>query len=135
MYLCTMQTNTSDSSVLHLLAACVLPEGILEFFNVVRVDEEPSPKSDTLYSTILHIHLDELDNRTDDMAAFRPNGFTEASVVQDFPIRDRKVVLHVRRRRWINEQGKNVVQNVYPLIAKGTRYSQEFADFFKEAAG
>ena len=60
------------------------------------------------------------------MAAFRPNGFTEASVVQNFPIRDRKVVLHVRRRRWINEQGKNVVQNVYPLIAKGTRYSQEF---------
>ena len=107
-----MQTNTSDSSVLLLLAACVLPKGILEFFNVVRVDEEPSPKPDTLYSTILHIHLDELDNRTDEMAAFRPNGFTEASVVQDFPIRDRKVVLHVRRRRWINEQGKNVVQNV-----------------------
>ena len=121
-----MQTNTSDSSVLSLLAACVLPEGILEFFNVVRVDEEPSPKPDSLYSTILHIHLDELDNRTDDMSSFRPNGFTEASVVQDFPIRDRKVVLHVRRRRWTNEQGKNVVQNVYPLTAKGTRYSQEF---------
>ena len=126
MYLCTMQTNTSDSSVLLLLAACVLPEGILDYFNVVRVDEEPSPKSDTLYSTILHIHLDELDNRTDDMAVFRPNGFTEASVVQDFPIRDRKVAVHVRRRRWINEQGRNVVQNVYPLTAKGTCYSQEF---------
>lgn len=88
----------------------MLPEGILEYFDVVRVDEEPSPKSDTLYTTILHIHL-------------------------DFPIRDRKVVLHVRRRRWINGQGKNTVLDVYPLMAKGTRYSQEFADFFKEEAG
>lgn len=130
-----MQTNTTSSSVLSLLASCVLPEGILDYFEVVRVDEEPSPKSDTLYTTILHIHLDELDNRTGGMEAYRPNGFTEASAVQDFPIRDRKVVLHVRRRRWINEQGKNTVLDVYPLLAKGTRYSQEFADFFKEEAG
>ena len=130
-----MQTNIGNSSVLLLLASCVLPEGILEYFDVVRVDEEPSPKSDTLYTTILHIHLDELDNRTEGMETFRPNGFTEASVIQDFPIRDRKVVLHVRRRRWINDQGKNTVLDVYPLMAKGTRYSQEFADFFKEEAG
>lgn len=135
MYLCTMQTNIANSSILFLLASCVLPEGILEYFDVVRVDEEPSPKSDTLYTTILHIHLDELDNRTDGMETFRSNGFTEASVIQDFPIRDRKVVLHVRRRRWINGQGKNTVLDVYPLMAKGTRYSQEFADFFKEEAG
>ena len=83
----------------------------------------------------LHIHLDELDNRTDGMETVRSNGFTEASVIQDFPIRDRKVVLHVRRRRWINDQGKNTVLYVYPLMAKGTRYSQEFAGFFKEEAG
>jgi len=130
-----MQTNIANSSVLFLLASCVLPEGILEYFDVVRVNEEPSPNPDTLYTTVLHIHLDELDNRTDGMETFRPNGFTEASVIQDFPIRDRKVVLHVRRRRWINDQGKNTVLDVYPLMAKGTRYSQEFADFFKEEAG
>lgn len=55
---------------------------------------------DNLYQSELHIYLDERDNRSADDNDLQPNGFTESSQVEDFPIRDRKVLLHIRRRRW-----------------------------------
>ena len=92
-------------------------------------------KKDILYSSSLHIYLDERDNRPDDLQELRPNGFTEETVISDFPVRDRKAVLHVRRRRWLTPEGKNVVLNVYPLAATGTRYCAEFAAFLKDSLG
>jgi hypothetical protein len=32
-----------------------------------------------------------------------PNGYYEVSAVRDFPLRDKKVTLLIRRRRWIDE--------------------------------
>ena len=84
---------------------------------------------------ILHIYLDELDNRSKEQQALIPNGFTEPTIINDFPIRDRKVVLHIRRHRWLDADGHNIVLNVYNLATKGTRYSEEFAAFLKERLG
>jgi len=64
-----------------------------------------------------------------------PNGFTEPTEVADFPIRDRKVMLHIRRRRWKDEAGHNVILNIYPITAEGTRYSEEFVAFLKWNVG
>ena len=72
---------------------------------------------------------------TSETAHLRPNGFTEETKVSDFPIRDRKVLLHIRRRRWLDSEGKNVIISTYPLVEQGTRYSPEFAAFLKETAG
>ena len=74
-------------------------------------------------------------NRSKEQGALIPNGFTEPTLINDFPIRDRKVVLHIRRRRWQDAEGHNVVLNVYNLATKGTRYSEEFAAFLKERLG
>ena len=41
-------------------------------------------------------------------------------------------VLHIRRRRWLTPDGRCVVQNIYPLVAEGTRYSVAFAEFLKK---
>ena len=62
------------------------------------------------------------------------NGFYEASTIKDFPLRDKKVVLHVRRRRWVDKAGKSYSRE-WELVAEGTRYSKEFASFLKEAFG
>ena len=84
----------------------------------------------------MHIYLDETDNRSDEeQTTLSPNGFTEPTVVQDFPIRDRKVYLHIRRRRWLTKDGRNVLLNTYPLAAEGTRLSAEFASFLKGEDG
>ncbi len=77
----------------------ILPESILDYFELVRmeegsVEELPKTKMDRLYHSVLHIYLDELDNRTSEEQDLRANGFTEPTNVEDFPIRDRKVLLH-----------------------------------------
>lgn len=83
----------------------------------------------------LHIHLDELDLRGETRHDLKSNGFTESRQVSDFPIRDRKVVLHVRRRRWIDSNGRNIVLKNYDLLAEGVSYSKEFADALKKIFG
>ncbi|MDE5586454.1 MAG: hypothetical protein K2I92_09020 [Muribaculaceae bacterium] len=116
----------------------ILPSFILDSFELVKVEDRPvdHPTPELLYPSVLHIYLDERDNRTEEQASlFRPNGFTEATQVQDFPIRDRKTVLHIRRRRYMDAAGKNVIINNFNLSAHGTRYSHEFADFLKEILG
>ena len=98
----------------------------MDFFDLVWVESQ----KDIVYTGELLIHLDERDNRTEDMQELRPNGFTEPTILTDFPIRERRVELHIRRRRWLTPDGKNVILNMYPLVASGTRYSAEFAAFF-----
>ena len=65
----------------------------------------------------------------------KPNGFTEPRVFNDFPVREHKVALHVRRRRWLTEDGKSQLLDTPALIADGTSYSIEFAAFLKEMVG
>lgn len=125
----------TESNMLLFMSSFFLPQGMLDFFDIVRVNEEPRPDEEVYTGGVLHIHLDEQDNRTADQQSLRANGFTEATLVNDFPIRDHKVVLHIRRRRWLDEEGKNVVLNVYKLAVTGTRYSEEFAAFLKERLG
>ena len=127
-----MDTNTN----LEFLVSFILPEGILDSFDYIKAVEEPiTPKQDELFKSRLHIYLDERDNRTNEHFFLTPNGFTEATEVADFPIRDRKVMLHIRRRRWKDESGHNVILNIYPITAEGTRYSLEFAAFLKGSVG
>ncbi len=130
-----MKKSTVDSQMYAFMSSFFLPEGMLEFFDVVRIDEEPLPQEKVYRGGILHIYLDELDNRSKAQQDLSPNGFTEPTLINDFPIRDRKVVLHIRRRRWLDKEGHNVVLNVYNLATKGTRYSEEFAAFLKERLG
>lgn len=62
-------------------------------------------------------------------------GFHPEAIIQDFPIRNKAVFLHVRRRRWFVEPGGEVISKDWNLIAEGTRYTQSFANFLKELLG
>ena len=61
----------------------------------------------------------------------------EAVSVTDFPIRDHKVVLRIRRRRWTDiRTGKSFSIPIdLDVVCKGTRYSKEFGVFLKETYG
>ena len=105
----------------------VLPQEIVDYFELVNLLEADE---------VLHLFLDEqpcipLEYKDLSLSA---NGFYEASTIKDFPLRDKKVVLHVRRRRWVDEAGKSYSRQ-WDLVAEGTRYSKEFAFFLKEAFG
>lgn len=113
--------NHFDSS---MLLSYMFPKDMLDYFEVTDASEEHTGKLDETGTEIvvLHIYLDERDNRDKEWHDLQPNGFTEPRSINDFPLRDRKVVLHVRRRRWLTQDRKNVVLNLYSLAADGTSY-------------
>ena len=112
---------------LEILARIVLPSEILDYFEIVSVEQTSSE---------IHIHLDELmPPCLSGDAHFESKGFMEPVNVTDFPIRDHKVILVVRRRRWTDMRtGKSFSIPInLEMVCKGTRYSKEFGAFLKEA--
>ena len=105
---------------------------MIDWFEVVWIEEEPNKgkaQADMLFKSVLNIYLDERDNREGEQLGLTPNGFTEATVIKDYPIRNRKVRLHVRRRKYKDANGHNIILNKYPLTADGTKVSVEFVFF------
>ena len=146
MYLCTvllkdkMQMDSAQLELLYGVVALLLPDGILDHFEIVKLDEEavpaPADGSYTPYKRKVHLYLKELDLRTaEERLALRPNGFTEYTEVTDYPVRNRLLTLHICRRRYISPEGKNTIPCIFPLKAKGMSISPEFALFFKGGAG
>jgi hypothetical protein len=105
----------------------VFPGEIVSYFELIEIKKEDET---------LHLHMDELNVLPPEYAHFKlsGNGFYESSTIKDFPLRDKKVLLHVRRRRWIDESGKSYSRD-WDLVARGTRYSKELASFLKEEFG
>ena len=132
-----MAKKSNTTLAYETLLRVILPEDILEVFEVSNVIEEHTGimEETGMERSIIHIHLDERDLRDKEWHDLRPNGFTEAHCINDFPIRDRKVILHVRRRRWLDSNGKNVILPHESLTAPGTSYSKEFADALKKIFG
>ena len=125
LYLCIM-------NMLEQLARLVLPKEILDNFDIVKIETDESD----IDSMSLTIHLDERMNaylqKSED---YESKGFMDAVRITDFPIRDHKVILVLRRRRWRNkETGETFVDRI-SVTESGTRYSKEFAAFLKETYG
>jgi hypothetical protein len=112
-----------------LLAKYILPSEMYDYFDLVDVAEDRF--DDELR---LHLYLDEKEMAPDDRTDLSPNGFYEPCCINDFPIREHRTVLHIRRRRWKDAQGRSVSKD-WHLVAEGIRYSKEFAAFLKEFLG
>lgn len=131
-----MTTSDFQTKILEDFLHYFLPDGLLDYFEpVMAEDKEHQIKKDEVYKRELHLYFDERDNRTEDLQYLRPNGFTEERLISDFPARARKLTLHIRRRRWLDEEGKNVILDVYSLANNGTKFSDEFAEFLKKKLG
>ena len=85
------------------LVSFILPAEIFEAFEVKKTEVKTENDEQVMY-----IHLDEFDCApVVEVVELFPNGFYPASKITDFPIRDRKVVLLVRRRRWKDADGRS----------------------------
>ena len=112
-----------------MLAKVILPSEMTEYFDLVKVRTDEYAQEQRL-----HLYLDEKDITPEGHTDLTPNGFYEESCMNDFPIREYRTVLHVRRRRWKDADGRSVSKD-WQMVAKGTRYSKEFATFLKEFLG
>ncbi len=118
-----------ENDYLHMLAQIVLPSQILDYFTIAGVEQT---------TTEIHIRLDEnMHPELSNDVHFESKGFMDAVNVTDFPIRDHKVILRIRRRRWTDTRtGKSFSIPIdLDVVAKGTRYSKEFGAFLKETYG
>ena len=99
----------------HLL----LPEGTLDYFDLVDVKE-------SMNEVIIYLPEKYAGQETES------KGFYEPVVVQDFPLRGKKVFLNLRRRRWILKSSNEYISRNWRMVAEGTRLTQDFASFLKE---
>lgn len=113
------------SSFSYELLKLLLPEGILDYFEITKVDSSLEVLS--IYLSELNIHPDEYNS--DKLVS---KGFYDEIKVQDFPIRGRACYLYIKRRRWDNATTGQVVYRNWELVAKGTRLTNDFAAFLKE---
>ena len=118
-----------EENYLYQLAELVLPSELLRYFLIVKIEHS---------LTLFRIHLDEkMEKELLDDVHFESKGFMDSVEVTDFPIRDHKVILVLRRRRWIDTRtGKSfsLPLNI-DITASGTRYSKEFGAFLKATYG
>ena len=106
------------------LVEYLLPDFILSYFELTRVEKS---------SGVLHVYLEEKNYQDSDpvKADLLSKGFLPEITIQDFPIRDKKVFLHIKRRRWLNTRTGKVEQRNWQEVSSGTRMTAEFAAFLK----
>lgn len=107
-----------DQSAWELL----LPEGILEYFEVASTEKNVDKYT---------ISLVEKNAQPGEFTSSRlsSKGFYEEITIKDFPLRGKPCFLKVKRRRWLDEDTVALVMRDWNLVAKGTRMTKEFAFF------
>lgn len=113
------------SSTSYELLKLLLPEGLLDYFEITQVDSN---------SDVLSIYLSELNIQPEEYSSNKliSKGFYDQIRVQDFPIRGKACYLYIKRRRWSNETTGEIVYRNWELVAQGTRLTNDFAAFLKE---
>jgi hypothetical protein len=98
----------------------VFPIEVVDFFDITKAEN---------IDNTLYVFFEE--KNIPPSNGLSPNGFYNESIISDFSLRNRKVLLHIKRRRWTDDKG-NSYSNDFQLVASGTRYSKEFAEFLKK---
>ena len=60
----------------------------------------------------------------------REYGFEREHEIQDFPIREKAVLLHIRRRKWRDREADSIFTYDYDLAEQGSKPSPESIAFF-----
>ena len=106
------------------LANLLLPSGITEYFEITNIKEELAH---------IHIYLEEKnilpqEYKTEPAIS---KGFLDEVTLEDFPLRGKEVLLHIKRRKWKLKKSNKYIRRDWKLTAKGLKMTAEFADFLK----
>ena len=107
------------------LLKLLLPEYLISHFDMVSFEEKDN---------LLHMYFEEKSTMPKEFLSLRlqSKGFHDEITVDDFPLRGKPVKLHIKRRRWTDVKSGKILQRDWKLIAKGTRMTQDFAEFLKK---
>ncbi len=115
--------NTLQESYLALVRF-LLPEGMLNYFELSKIVEAIPG---------LHIYLEEKNVPPTEYKdqKLESKGFLPEIYIQDFPIRNQRVTLCIKGRRWEIKDTGAIVNRDWNIVQQGTRMTKEFADFLK----
>lgn len=110
------------------LLKAILPTEVFDYFEIIKVDIDDKT---------IDIYLDELNLPPEQYSKEKliSKGFTDSTIIQDFPLRNKAVYLHVRRRKWLVESSGKIISKTWDLTEKGSRYTKDFATFLKGLLG
>ncbi|NOQ70853.1 MAG: hypothetical protein GQ574_02560 [Crocinitomix sp.] len=114
-------------SIYKEFAQALLPDGILDYCDLTDFKKK---------GNALLIFLEEkpvIPSEYKD-ESYRLNGFMPEVTIKDFPIREFKAELKIKRRRWLLTGSNTKVTGNWDLLSPGTRMTKGFADFLKELA-
>jgi hypothetical protein len=105
------------------LLSLLLPQGLLEMFDVDRVETR---------SEEVHFYLSQK-NELPVKGGQRllSKGFFDEETLRDFPLRGKACFLHLKRRKWLDVETGKIVFHEWSQVAEGTRLTTEFAAFLK----
>lgn len=103
-----------------------LPETICDYFEVSRLEDYAAEKRLDIY-----MYERKIIPREYAESILISYGFTDYSVLQDFPIKGKAVYLHLRRRKWQNKSSGEIVTRNWDFAFNGTRLTESFASFLK----
>lgn len=123
MFCDELTLNALQESYLALVRF-LLPDGILDYFELSKTVEG---------LTGLHIYLEEKNLPPSEYQdpKLESKGFLPEVYIQDFPIRNQKVTLCIKRRRWEVKDTGEIISRDWNVVQQGTRMTKEFADFLK----
>jgi len=110
------------------LAKLFFPEGVLEYFDIKEFKEEHGK---------IHFYLEEKNILPEEYKSEQATskGFIDEIIIEDFPLRGKEVLLHIKRRKWkLKQSGKNIRRD-WKLTANGIKMTAKFADFLKGIIG
>lgn len=124
----TKQIHKDLSTAHETLIRLLLPEGILDYFELTDV---------TQTGVGLNIYLEEKNIVPSgyEKSLLESKGFLPETAIQDFPIRGHKVALCIKRRRWEVKQSGEIITRDWDLVRKGARMTTEFGTFLKGIFG
>ena len=110
------------------LVRLLLPSELFEYFAIVNI---------RVIEKEVHVYLDEEAIKPEgfELVKLISKGFHPETIIQDFPLRDKAVFLHIRRRRWFSGSTGKVVERDWDVVSEGTRYTKSFAVFLKGLFG
>ena len=110
------------------LAKLLLPEGVSEYFDIKDLKEIDGK---------IHIYLEEKNILPEEYKSEQAisKGFLDEVIIEDFPLRGKEVLLHIKRRKWQLKQSGKSIRRDWKLTANGLKMTAEFADFLKGIVG
>jgi hypothetical protein len=110
------------------LMGYLLPAGTLDYFELTHIVKDKE-------GLVLFLEEKNLPPAEYQDQTLHSKGLLPEVSVQDFPIRDQKVILSIRRRRWEIVSTGEIVSRNWDLVMQGARLTKEFALFLKDALG